>query len=56
MSDRVTVALSGDGGDENFCGYRRYAFDLRENMVRNLVPRPLRMPLFGGLGRIYPVH
>jgi len=52
--DRVTVALSGDGGDENFCGYRRYAFDLRENLVRSLVPGPLRTPVFGGLGRLYP--
>jgi len=52
--DHVTVALSGDGGDENFAGYRRYWFDLRENAVRNLVPRPLRGPLFGTLGRLYP--
>ncbi|MHC4549808.1 MAG: asparagine synthase (glutamine-hydrolyzing) [Planctomycetota bacterium] len=52
--EHVTVALSGDGGDENFCGYRRYAFDLRENRVRNLVPPSLRRLVFGGLGRLYP--
>jgi len=51
---QVTVALSGDGGDENFAGYRRYWFDLRENFVRGLVPGPLRRPLFTGLGRLYP--
>jgi asparagine synthase (glutamine-hydrolysing) len=52
--DQVTVALSGDGGDESFAGYRRYAFDLRENAVRDLVPALFRRPLFGGLGRLYP--
>lgn len=51
---RVTVALSGDGGDENFAGYRRYALDMRENFVRNLVPGALQRPLFAGLGRLYP--
>ncbi|HYA40154.1 MAG TPA: asparagine synthase (glutamine-hydrolyzing), partial [Syntrophobacteraceae bacterium] len=50
----VTVALSGDGGDENFAGYRKYYFDLKENAVRNLFPKTLREPLFGALGRIYP--
>ncbi|MGH7161875.1 MAG: asparagine synthase (glutamine-hydrolyzing) [Planctomycetota bacterium] len=52
--EHVTVALSGDGGDENFAGYRRYAFDRRENLVRNLVPRPLRRLVFGGIGKLYP--
>ena len=52
--DHVTVALSGDGGDENFAGYRRYAFDLRENAVRDLVPALFRRPFFAGLGRLYP--
>ncbi|MDX9964212.1 XrtA/PEP-CTERM system amidotransferase [Desulfobacter postgatei] len=52
--NNVTVSLSGDGGDENFAGYRRYFYDMRENMVRNLVPRFLRRPFFGGIGKLYP--
>lgn len=51
---RVTVALSGDGGDENFAGYRRYRYDFLENRVRSLLPPTLRAPLFGALGKIYP--
>ena len=52
--EHVTVALSGDGGDENFAGYRRYWFDLRENFVRNLVPGFLRRAVFGTIGKLYP--
>ena len=50
----VTVALGGDGGDENFAGYRRYLFDYRENRVRGFVPASLRRNLFGPMGRYYP--
>ena len=51
---RVTVALSGDGGDENFAGYRRHRLHIAEQRVRDLLPAALREPLFGSLGAIYP--
>src|SRR5581483_3685208 len=52
--EHVTVALSGDGGDENFAGYRRYYYDARENRMRGLVPGALRRHVFSNLGRLYP--
>lgn len=38
----VTVALSGDGGDELFFGYGRYARALRNRSMAARVPAPLR--------------
>ncbi len=51
---QVTVALSGDGGDENFAGYRRYRLHAWESALRARLPLALRKPLFGLLGSIYP--
>jgi asparagine synthase (glutamine-hydrolysing) len=50
----VTVALSGDGGDESFGGYRRYKLHLMEEKLRSALPLGLRRALFGTLGTLYP--
>lgn len=50
----VTVALSGDGGDENFAGYRRHRWHMIEEGVRQKIPAGIRASVFGMLGRYYP--
>jgi asparagine synthase (glutamine-hydrolysing) len=52
--ESVTVALSGDGADEALAGYRRHAFQHREDRLRSVLPQGLRGPLFGTLGALYP--
>ena len=43
----VTVALNGDGGDENFAGYVRY-FAMKAARLIDLVPSPALAALKGG--------
>ena len=48
----VTVALAGDGGDECFGGYDKYAVELKENLTRTMVPRRLLALLNSGFREI----
>jgi len=50
----VTVALSGDGADEAFAGYRRQVFHAHEERVRAMIPAAVRAAVLGPAGRIWP--
>src|SRR5581483_8984837 len=50
----VTVALSGEGGDEVFAGYKTYAATRLSGLYQRIVPKPLRR-VVPGLVSLLPV-
>jgi len=50
----VTVSLSGDAGDELFCGYNRYQLTASLWQKLSAVPLPLRQAMAWGLTRLSP--
>lgn len=52
--EHVTVALTGDGGDEAFGGYRRYRWYAEEERIRQRLPGGLRRGVLAPLGQVWP--
>ncbi|NLS97082.1 MAG: asparagine synthase (glutamine-hydrolyzing) [Planctomycetaceae bacterium] len=54
--EEVTVALSGDGGDEMLAGYRRYAMMHRIGQWIDRLPRGVTRAVVGPWRSIWPEH
>ncbi len=50
----VTVALSGDGGDEVFGGYRRHRWHVLIEAARRALPAGVRKGFVAALAEVYP--
>ena len=50
----ATVAISGDGGDEVFAGYRRHRWHTLVESARHMLPPGLRRGAIAMLARAYP--